>query len=147
VIALGTRAKNRPERDRVVEGISRDIEKVIKDIYKAEETDLKKLHEEKREVYTDRLVKLKVKANKQKAKLEQVKSGATLAPSSGLLTEPLIQDGDDVELMDLEKADKQLVGDAGLMLQARTKDALGRIIAKQEQMNQIAPEMLLELQK
>jgi hypothetical protein len=34
--------------------------------------------------------------------------------------------------MDLEKADKNLVGDAGLMLQARTKDALGRIIAKQE---------------
>ena len=75
VVALGTRPKNRVERERVVEGIQRDIEKVIKDIYKAEEMDLKKLHEEKREVYTDRLVKLKVKANKQKAKLEQVKTG------------------------------------------------------------------------
>ena len=70
VVALGNRPKNRAERDRVVEGITRDIEKVIKDIYKAEETDLKKLHDEKREIYTDRLVKIKVKANKQKAKLE-----------------------------------------------------------------------------
>lgn len=40
-----------------------------------------------------------------------------------------------------------MVGDAGLRLQAKSKDALARIIAKQEQMNQIAPEMLLELQK
>ena len=53
VVALGNRPKNKVERERVVEGIQRDIEKVIKDIYKAEETDLKKLHEEKREVYTD----------------------------------------------------------------------------------------------
>lgn len=55
--------------------------------------DLKKLHEEKREVYTDRLVKLKVKANKQKAKLEQVKAGQPIAPSTsgnGMLTEALI---------------------------------------------------------
>ena len=49
--------------------------------------------------------------------------------------------------MDLERADQQVVGDAGLRLQAKSKDALARIIAKQEQMNQIAPEMLLELQK
>ena len=40
-----------------------------------------------------------------------------------------------------------MVGEAGLRLQAKSKDALARIIAKQEQMNQIAPEMLLELQK
>ena len=104
---MGQRPKNRAERERVVEGIQRDIDKVVKDIYKVEESDLKKLHEEKREIYTDRLVKLKVKANKHKAKLEQVKSGATIAPSGGSLNEPLIQEaGDDVELMDLEKADK-----------------------------------------
>ena len=54
---------------------------------------------------------------------------------------------DQVELMDLEKADQQVAGEAGLRLQAKSKDALARIIAKQEQMNQIAPEMLLELQK
>ena len=37
VIALGTRPKNKVERERVVEGIQRDVEKVIKDLYKAEE--------------------------------------------------------------------------------------------------------------
>ncbi len=118
VIALGTRPKNKVERDRVIEGIQRDVEKCVKDLYKAEETDLKKMHEEKRELYTDRLVKLKVKINKQKAKLEQVKSGAAIAPSNpDFLQEPLLQDGrDDVELMDIEKADKNIVGEAGLML-------------------------------
>lgn len=49
--------------------------------------------------------------------------------------------------MDLEKADLKTVGDQGLLLQGKSKDAVGRILKKMDHMNQLAPEMLLELQK
>jgi hypothetical protein len=37
---------------------------VIKDLYTAEEKEVKKLHQEKQEAYGDKLVKMKVRVNK-----------------------------------------------------------------------------------
>jgi len=145
--ALGMSAKNKVERDQVTGVIERDIEKVVKELYRCEEKDLKKMTEEKREEYGDRLVKLKLRTNKLKAKIDKYKTGGGLGGDNSM-KEPLIQnDGGEVELLDLETADQKLVGEAGMMLQAKSKQALSRIIAKQEQMNQMAPEMLLEVQK
>jgi t-SNARE complex subunit (syntaxin) len=39
------------------------------------------------------------------------------------------------------------VGDQALLLQGKSKDAVGRIMKKMDHMNQLAPEMLIELQK
>lgn len=47
-----------------MDSIGKDVEKVTKDIYTAEEKEVKKLHQEKQEGYSDKLVKLKVRVNK-----------------------------------------------------------------------------------
>ena len=58
-----------------MDSIQRDIEKINKDIYSAEQADLKKLHEEKKKEYSDQLLKLKRRSNKLKAKLEKLREG------------------------------------------------------------------------
>jgi hypothetical protein len=138
--ALGTGARNRKERDQLMRNLENYIEKVNKDIKAMEKGDLKRLHEEKKREYEGRLLKLKVKVNKQKNKFEKLLNGGdealeVLAASNvgrgGDLQQRLLQpERDEIELIDLETADARTVGERGLELQQRTKDAAGRIIGK-----------------
>lgn len=72
-LGRGTRAKQ--ERDQIMRSIENDLEKVNKDIKVAEKSDIKRMHEEKRNEYEEKLLKLKVKVNKQKAKFEKIFNG------------------------------------------------------------------------
>ena len=157
ILELGTAQKTQKERVRVMDSIQRDIEKINKDIYAAEQADLKKLHEEKKKEYSDQLLKLKRRSNKLKSKLEKLREGGDQElvelQKKGAAGDPLKQRliqanaQDEPELIDIETADQQLVGTAALTIQQYQKDAMGRILKKTEQMNQLAPEMLLEIQK
>ena len=58
------------------------IEKVNKDIKLMEKGELTRLHEDKRKEYEGRLLKLKVKVNKQKNKFEKLLNGGDEALAS-----------------------------------------------------------------
>lgn len=75
LITTGRGDKFKAERDRIIKSIENDVAKVNKDIKTAEKNDLKKLHEDKAAVYNERLVKLKVKINKHKAKIDKLIAG------------------------------------------------------------------------
>ena len=67
---LGTGAKSKLERKRIVASIQKDIDRVNVDISECEMKDLKKLsgNKEKAAEFADKLLKYKVKINKQNAK-------------------------------------------------------------------------------
>jgi hypothetical protein len=67
---LGTGAKSKLERNRIVASIQKDIDRVNVDISECEMKDLKKLagNKEKAAEFSDKLLKFKVKINKQNAK-------------------------------------------------------------------------------
>ena len=65
VISMGSQnAKNAKERDYIIKSIDTDIGKVNKDLKQCEGTDVQKLHEEKKNEYLEKLLKLKRRVNK-----------------------------------------------------------------------------------
>ena len=96
LITTGRGDRYQAERDRIVKSIENDIEKVNKDIRSAEKNDLKKLPKEKADYYSEKLVKLKVKVTKHKAKLDKIMAGgeqeldALAASGSGDLKQKLL---------------------------------------------------------
>jgi len=64
LISIATGERMKPERDRLLKSIENDIFKINKDLKTAETQDIKRMHEDKKKEYTEKLLKLKRRVNK-----------------------------------------------------------------------------------